>query len=235
MFQNMKRAAAIAAVAMATTAPATSAFASVVFSVGTITSEADVLNGGTVVQANHFGTPGGSPAVPVTVNGILFGTSTAGLSGMLASGSDFANQFGTGTPLDVLLSGAHFQTGSSSSLTLTGLTAGTNYLLQLLIDNTVNTTGSSSWVDIQGDTLNLTPYFYPSLNQRWNLDAHYVRASFTAAGASQLVSFGNGYTYESDRMHLNAYALSTVPEPGSLALASLALAGLVTVGRRRKA
>jgi len=202
------------------------ASAAVVYTQGHITAETDVLNSGTVVVANNLG----AGALAVTVNGVSFGTSVTGLSGMAASGSDFSSQFAPNSPLDKLLSGLDFQNGGSSSLSLTGLTAGSDYTLQLFLANGVNSTGKTSRVSVQGQGYNIANF---------GNNADYLRVAFTASGTSELVTFGNGSGVESDRMVLNAYALQTVPvaadapEPGSLVLSALGLAALGALRRRK--
>lgn len=195
------------------------ASAAVIYTQGHITADTDVLNTGTVVVANNLG----ASASAVTVNGVSFGTSVAGLSGMAASGSDFSSQFTANSPLDKLLSGLAFQPGGTSSLNLSGLTAGTDYNLQLFLANAVNSTGKTSRVSVQGQGYNIANF---------GNNADYLRVAFTASGTSELVTFGNGSDVESNRMVLNAYALETAhaaadaPEPGSLLLTALGLAGL---------
>ncbi|MDD5298252.1 MAG: PEP-CTERM sorting domain-containing protein [Rhodocyclaceae bacterium] len=205
------------------------ASAAVSYTQGHITGVSDVLNTGTVVVANNLGSGAGA----VTVNGVSFGNSMTGLSGMFNGGGDFSNQFTSGSPLDNLLSGLAFQYDAYSSLNLTGLTAGTAYTLQIFLSNVVNATGYASRIQVQGQQYNIS----------WlGSNADYVRVGFTASSASELVSFGNGGTGEPDRMVLNAYALETaapaadthVPEPASMLLTVLGL-GALGFARRRSA
>lgn len=205
-----------------------SAFGAVSFSQGVINSESDVLNPGTLVLATDLGA--GAPAV--TVNGVVFGSdSSAGLTGFVhGDPGDFSNQFPSGSPLDQLLSELDFQNLGlgSSSLTLSGLTPGTGYLFQIFLSNILNTTAKSTRITIQGQAYDIADF---------GNNADYIRATFTASGSSEVIQFGNGSANESDRMIINAFALSTnpVPEPGALALGAVALVLVWATRRTRKA
>lgn len=196
-----------------------SAQAAVVYSQGHVTSASDILNIGEIVVANNVG--GGRQAV--TVNGINFGTSEAGLGGMVDSGGDFSNQFTTDAAMDNLFSSLIFQNGGNSSMTLTGLIAGQNYLLQLLLQNNINSTGKSSAITLQGQTYNIANFGNGS---------DYIRINFTASATSETLIFGKNSGNEPDRMVLNAYVLERpIPLPGTLALLS---AGIAALGLRRR-
>lgn len=215
------------AMALSLLSLAPQAAATVTYVQNHITYETDVLNVGNLLVANNLG----ASAPAVTVNGVAFGNSTAGLSNLSNGGADFSSNFPSGSPLDTLMSGLVFQAGGYSSLTLTGLTAGTDYLLQLFMANSVNSTGKTSRVSVQGSDYNLTNF---------GSNADYLRVSFSATGTSEVVTFGNGSGNESDRMVLNAYALHTpivaaVPEPGTAALLGLGLLGLGYARTRRSA
>ncbi|MCB1736277.1 MAG: hypothetical protein H6981_11715 [Gammaproteobacteria bacterium] len=192
--------------------------AAVVFDQGDVLAETDLLNSGTLVSANNLGT--GAP--PLTINGLVFGTDTGGITGMSAGGGDFSNQFTPSSNLDLLFSNLVYQYSSSSSLAFTGLTAGHDYFLQLFLSNTANSTGKASRVTVQGQQHNLTNFDAGAST------ADYLRVSFTASGTSELISFGTGSVGESARMVLNGYALSDlsptspVPTPAPLALLLLA-------------
>ena len=202
--------------------------AAVVFEQGDVLAETDLLNTGTLVAANNLGSGAGA----LTLNGLVFGSSSAGIAGMSDGGGDFSNQFTPGSNLDLLFSSLMYQYSTGSSLTLTGLTAGADYFLQLFLSNTANNTGKASRVTVQGQQHNLTN-FDAGLST-----ADYLRLSFTASGTSELISFGTGSVGESARMVVNAYALSdlssTSPVPLPIPLALFGI-GLLTLRRFRKA
>jgi hypothetical protein len=195
--------------------------AAVIYTQGQITGDADVLNIGTVVVANNLG----AGAVPVTINGVAFGNSTAGLSGFVNATGDFSNQFPVGSPLDLLLSDLAVQPlAASTSLTLSGLSPGQDYLLQIFLSNVTNSTGMTSRLTIQGQAYDI---------QNFGLNADFIRAEFIASSSTEVVTFGKGSLTQSDRMIVNAYALEAVavPEPSTLAL--LTLGGAALTGWRR--
>ncbi len=227
-FSKVSSASALALLSLSLLA-ASSASGAVSYFQGTITSASDVLNTGTLVIATDLGP--GAPAV--TVNGVAFGAdSGVGLTGFVNSntGVDLSNQFPAGSPLDQLLSGQDYQAIGlgSSSLTLSGLAPGTSYLFQMFLSNISNNTGKSSRITIQGQAFNLANY---------GNDADYVRAYFTASTSTEVVQFGNGSAFETDRMGMNAFELSAnpapAPEPGTLAFSTLA-AALALAARRMK-
>lgn len=201
--------------------------AAVVFDQGDVTGESDFINNGNILLANNLG----SGATAQTVNGISFGTSTAGLSGMFNGGGDFNTQFPVGSPLDQVLSGLVYQGGGFSSLTLSGLSSGTDYFLQLFLSNAANNTGKASRVTVQGQQYNISNF---------GSTADYINIDFTASGSSEVISFGTGSGSEAARMILNAYALSgpsaqdiAVPLPIPLTLFAPGLIALGLLGLTR--
>jgi PEP-CTERM motif len=209
--------------------------AGVIYSQGQITSDTDILKVGPVLVANTQGTT----AVSVTVNGVAFTPTSAfdpnnlgtpNSAGWTDGIGAFSN-FPAGSPLKQLLDSTEFQFGGHATLHLFGLVPGQEYLLQILLQNDVNTTGQTSAVTIQGQTLNFTNF---------GSDAHYVRADFIATAATQDVIFGNGSSNEPDRTQLNAFALESVPaaapvpEPGTLTMLGIGIACIAGYGWRRR-
>jgi hypothetical protein len=198
------------------------AVGSVFYTQGQINSQSDILNTGTFLVATDLG-----PNAPaVTVNGVAFGPdSPAGLNGWSYGTGDFSTQFQAGSPLDKLLSDLDYQSLNlgSASLTLSGLTPGQPYLLQLFLCDQINATAQSSRVIIQGQSYNISPF---------GTNADYIRATFTASGTSEVIQFGTGDNLEPDRMILNAFAVSAVPEPDTWALLALGAAAMAAAGLR---
>lgn len=206
--------------ALALSLAALGAQAAVTYSQGVVHVETDILNIGQIIEANSIG----GLRQANTVNGIHFGTSEAAVGGMGDSGGDFSAQFGNGTPLDKLFSSLMFQTGGNSSLTFSGLTVGESYLLQLLLDNNINSTGKASAISFQNSSYNIANF---------GNDADYIRIGFVADAATQTLTFGTGSGNEAERMVLNAYVLShETPLPGTLPL--LGIAGAALAWRRKK-
>ena len=204
---------------------ALSANAAPVFSASTITGDASILNTGTVIAANNLG--GGAQAV--TVNGISFGNSAAGLSNWANGGGDFSNDPFSAN-LDALLSSLVFvPNGSPATLTIGGLTIGQSYNLQLLFSNDLNSTGNDISVTVQGSS-------YQLLN--WIPSALDLSVDFVADSTSVVTTFFGGSASEPQRPVLNGYVLqtasATVPEPASLGLLALGL-GALGFARRKTA
>lgn len=204
---------------------AISAQAMPIFSASTITGDASILNIGTVVAANNLG----GNAQAVTVNGINFGNSAAGLSSnWFNGGGDFSND-PFSTNLDALLSSLRFVgDGNPATLTIGGLAIGQSYNLQLLFSNDVNSTGNDIDVTVQGST-------YALIN--WIPSALDLSIDFVADSTSLVTTFFGGSSAEPQRAVLNGYVLqtaaaATVPEPASLGLLALGL-GALSLTRRK--
>jgi len=212
---------------------ANAASATVIYSQGQLSSVADILNVGTVVVANNLGwTRDGSGSMPITINGVDFGNSTDGFhNGATGFPLDFSHQLASGSTLDRLLSGMVFQHGSFGYMTLTlnGLTAGNEYLLQLFMANDYNLTGHTSRVSIQGQAYDMFDL---------GNTADFIRANFIASSSSEVITFGKGTTDETSRAVVSAYALENVanpvPEPSTILLFGAGLAGIGLLNRRRK-
>ncbi|MFT7220122.1 MAG: hypothetical protein ACI8Z1_001739 [Candidatus Azotimanducaceae bacterium] len=201
------------------------ASATPVFTWTKLTSESDVINNGSVLRATNLGSSGQNTFNPVTLNGIDFDTDTTGLSGLTPGGGDFNTEaLFVGTPMDEMLSGTWYAPGGSSSLSLTGLTAGEDYIYQMFLSNDQNGTGHASRVTFQGQAFNLSPTIYP-----YGGGGYSLQVDFTANTSSELVTFGTGSGSEVQRMQFNAFTLQgeSVPGPASLLLLIAGLAGLL--------
>jgi len=172
-----------------------------IFTEAVITGDADILGDGVLIVANDLG---GAPSA-VNINGVTFGTDQGGLSAPWGlGGGDFSvDPFSAN--LDALLSDLQFSgTLNPVSFTVGGLTPGTEYRLQLLFSNDLNTTGDRVEVTVEGETWILDD---------WQPDAINLIANFTASSPSVVVTFApaTGSTGESGRAVLNAYAIHAAP------------------------
>jgi hypothetical protein len=198
------------------------AAASPIFTEGLLTQTANILDSGSVLTAVNLG----ASAPAVTVNGVAFQADNAtGLSGFTHGGCTdcFQNQFATGSPLDQLLGALDYTPGATGTLTLSGLTSGNSYLLQLFFSNVVNNTGYNQTITIENQTYALVDFSGP---------ADYLDVQFTADGSSDVVTFGGP-----NRVVLNAYALEgsgAVPEPASILMLGSGLVGVFAARRRRR-
>jgi len=206
------------------------AFATPLFTFSKITSEADVINNGNILRATNLGNSSQGTFNPVTVNGVNFDTSTTGLTGLVPGGGDFNTEPGfVGTPLGDLLSGTWYQNGSSSSLTLTGLTVGEDYTYQMFISNDHNSTGHNSRVTFQGQQFQLNSAIYP-----YGGGGYSLQVDFEAQSGTEVVGFGTGSTSESARMQFNAFSLQTTSVPAPAAIWTLLLGLSVLTMQRKK-
>jgi len=198
------------------------AHAAVSFDQSGLNAASDLDNSGDFIAATNFGNN------PATVNGIAFSTSST--FGSLSAGWN-GGLFGSGitavSPLTEVLNAFKYQEPSDPdnlvSIQVDNLVNGNPYRVQMLIANTstTNRTGASPRIEVQGDSFNMTDIgTTPAL----------VTIEFTAAGASETITMGNGSVAQEDRAIINGIAVHLVPEPTSLAL--LSLGGLVALRRR---
>jgi hypothetical protein len=195
-----------------------SALAAPIFTDTSITGEASVLNTGAFVVANNLGA---SPA-STTINGILFGIDQSAMAGGGNGFGDFSTHFAAGSPLDIVLSSVR---QGNITLTLSGLSVGTPYRLQLLMADNVQTPLAARQFDvtIQGST------FRESVPKTAD-GAKNLIIDFTPTASSTPVVWNNG----NDQPILNSYVLHVVPEPSSLAFGLAAGVGILVRRTRRK-
>lgn len=197
----------------------TSITAAPIFTNTAITGDTDILNTGALISASNFGT-----SVATTINGVSFTSTNAGLSNETNGSGDFSTDPFSAN-LDNLLSSLVF-TNNSSPLTLTigGLSIGTDYRLQLFFSNDLNSTGSSMRISMEGEFTDLSG---------WLPSARNVTVDFTASSLSSVTTLTQ---LNSNRTILNGYALhsvSAVPVPAAAWLFISGLIGLLSVARNK--
>lgn len=192
-----------------------------------VSSAADVLTTGTLVQAVNYGT-----TTSYAINGVTFTGSTTGVFG----GSAFNNAFtGYGQPSTVTgnyaaaLSSGNYQNGSGVfSGTLSGLVIGQQYVFQVWLNDQRDTTADTMTYDSGSSTPQVTLTTTLTGSQ-----AQYTVGTFTADAVTQAFRMtptgGGGAT-------MNLFQLRAVPEPATYGLLGAgALTSVVGVRRRRRA
>jgi len=196
-----------------------------------ITGDSDVFTTGTYVDAFQAPTGGfnGKPDSDQTVNGVVFNVNDAytfsdgtfSLSGDVGDGTDGSYpSVGSTAYQDILADCAYTTNGTPVTVTMSGLTAGKEYEIEVWNSTPYDDTilqGSTS-----GDTQVLTI-------------GTYALGTFTA-GASNSFTFGNGPAY-SGVGTIEAIEIRQIPEPSTYVLAGLGLLalGLIAACRPRAA
>lgn len=201
----------------------------------TASADSDVVTNGLLVAAYNVGVTTGFS--PLTINTVTF-TAVGLTSGMPSGSPEFWNPdgaaFGTASGLssayqDMLRSGA--EAHPSATLTLTGLTIGHPYLVQLWVDDSRGggvATRTETLTSTGGNTVQLA-FNFPQVSGG---AGQFAVGTFFADGANQVINISGSATGVSAISQINAYQLrDLVPEPSTIAL--LSLGGLLLFRRRR--
>jgi hypothetical protein len=201
------------------------ALAAVIFTQSTMDTTAagtgaEILNNGTLVEANHFGTAPITLAAagPVTLdNGLTFGNSTSSftIGGPQNATNTDAKNF---TPA---VTNAAFNafadtyiwiaySGSVSTITIPGLTVGQEYRLQM-----ISFGSSNAGINVEGD------------GAVWSNSNSLFTADWVAADTQADIVI----TRIGDEVNFNGYALHAIPEPSAALLGGL---GALALLRRRR-
>lgn len=212
-----------------------------------VSASTDVATNDSTIQALSFGDAGAD----ATVNGVLFtavntnvGSATTGEVFTFGSGEGALqvtevgngnvrgiNAFGSSgdANYDNILTGAIFDDATVAGATYTfeiqNLVDGRDYTIQLWSHdgrsfNNIDER-TTTFDDGNGSSVTLTQGIVPGTD-----NGDFVIGTFTASGTTQTINVSSNVS-----ALINAYQLRAVPEPGSLALVSLA--GLLVVRRRR--
>jgi hypothetical protein len=189
----------------------------------------------TYTHALDFGSQGGVD--PYSINGVAI--TQAGISGDVFSGTDGTsgaawsisgnNQWHAGNDntrtdgnISKLLRDMYVPFGDPYTLTLSGLTADTQYSTRIYYRPWENNGTRNSILTFNGDG---TPLSTGTINQDAGSSAHYVAYDFTASGTSVTVSFSN------NSWHLYGATNHVIPEPASFGM--LGAAAIALLLRRR--
>lgn len=185
----------------------------------------EILNTGTLVEANHVGnaldTVMQSAGTVTLDNGLAFGNSITGINiggpfHSTISDAQTRAPLVTNSAFDALTSSYIWiaYSNSVSSLTINSLTVGQDYRLQLVSGAPAGGSGLTT-VSVEGDTTS------------WSGTNSLLTATWTATDttANIILSRVGG------EIEFNAYALHAVPEPSALLLGSV---GVFTLLRRRR-
>lgn len=193
-------------------------------SAGTGLGDAAVSTIGTLVEAANFGT-----LTDVTVNGVLFKginftVPPTNLSIAYDSADNTASGFigtSTGGAIDLLTKSFSRDAGvTAQNATLTGLTVGQQYEVQFIASfATINR--SNTFDDLNGNTI----------VQKTNNPHSFSTGTFTADATTQAVKMTSSASNHTQ--FLSAYQLRAIPEPASMVLGVIGLAGILAAARRR--
>lgn len=210
-----------------------------------IVGDSDVITTGTLVAARNFS----QTQVTTTVNGVFFdifpvpngANAIVGITGVAnfgifdlessdtAYGSASAPYSSLSAPYQTLLSsGAGSSSGATLTLTLLSLNNGTPYLFQWWSNDAgMNYGGVNSTTSTATNAVTLDENTTNALGGL----GQWVSGTFTATGTTQAITFSG------PRPEINAFQLRAVPEPGTLALATLGglAIGTLVIRRRRRA
>lgn len=213
-----------------------------------IASESDVsVNGTTIIARQATGSPYGGYA-DQTVNGVLFSGSANTQNGVtfgLDSGFGGSDQAGyvlgaPGTPgtlsaaYQTMLTGGWFGGGGAGSFSLSGLTVGQDYQLQIWVadyrqfpPNVYNRTQTFT----AGNTSDPLTFLQtnPSGINLGASSGSYILGQFTADNTTQTINL-----FSAQSQQLNAFQLRAVPEPSAVVLGGLGLVGMLGIFRRRR-
>ena len=212
-------------------------------------SGSQVLNTNTLVAAVRFGS-----TTDVTVNGVTFASGTLATTTRTIGNLDFIssasiNPQTNATPSVSIVTGtaysslvASMQRGNASyTFTIKGLTSGLQYVIQYWASQSID--GAGNQEKFAGRTVNLTAASSGTASLDVNVGdtagntGQFVTGTFTAdAATQQFVATGGTWASPGSaaRVYVNAVQVRVVPEPSTLALASLGIVGVGSWFCRRR-
>ncbi len=201
----------------------------------TITGDTDVITTGSLVAAYDYNEDAGS----VTINTVTFTTQTLGGGGL----NTFTNDGGPGSfgaasgafaaltndDYKSLLSSAVFANPTPApTFTFNGLTIGSNYIVQVWVNNSGSANAASRTIGITaGNTATLDQNNAAGVGGV----GEFVVGTFTADAATQVFTVSS--SAGAPLVNAAQVRLAPVPEPASVAL--IGLGSLLVLGRRNRA
>lgn len=187
------------------------------------TGAGDVSTVGTLVEGVNMG--GTTSALDTTVNGVLFSSDSSLLGSN--SNSDFLDGSSTGdAAYDALIGSLDYGDGTSFSLTLGGLTAGSIYQVQAWFTDLRDGKAGRNMIlsDGNGNTASLNAAGAGGLGQ-------FALGTFIADATTQELKLASpGFK----NVHLNGFQVRDVPAPAPLLLMGIAVLGMGAAFRRRR-
>lgn len=252
VLHGSSRAILVAAIGLAVSSAAKAAPPPIVWgSPQTVSGDSDVSTTGSLVYAFTFGGTAAPPSAtvngvtfsPFTVPGGIITSATVGsvslsespgnLFGSNAFGSSSAPFSGLSTDYKAILgTGAYADLPTSITVTLGGLTAGQDYLVQWWTNNASNNTPifGGGFTETTATAINSVTLDANTTNTVGGL-GQFAIGTFTASGTSQ--AFLLSETSSGFNPLINALQVRAVPEPAvTLLLGTAAAAGLLAWRRR---
>ena len=209
-----------AAIALAASASAANISWNSPVAITTNGSASDVVNPGVTVEAQYA--DGGGAGVQ-TVHGVTFQEGFTNYASPGGATAQALQGFTTNNAAyDTVLNGFAYDGNNPNLLTITGLTVGRTYDVQV-------------WgMDNRGCCGSRTESFTGGLNTSTtfalNSDVS-ITGKFVADATSQVIAI-NGVAQ--GQTNLNAFAVTTAPKPSSFILCGLGVAGMLLAARRRR-